>query len=196
MTAATAYPVPRRCARCSATYSAVSMKRQNTIGLNPSSSSSVTTLASSLSLASPAPSSSAARAAKRLSRRRCGVSPSAVSPSAPGVASADSTVSSSGRSSTAERPSRSASATSSASRLAALVRRVAAAARGEEASARSSASADQYRTRCRSWPPSGSRTVSRAYGSTSSNSSLYAGRSAYVRSWLSRSSGNGVDSSR
>ena len=31
---------------------------------------------------------------------------------------------------------------------------------------------------------------------TSSNSSLYAGDSAYLRSWVSRSSGNGVDSSR
>ena len=50
---------------------------------------------------------------------------------------------------------------------------VAAAARGDEASARSSARADQYRTRCRSLPPSGSRTVSRAYARTSSNSSLY-----------------------
>ena len=122
----------------------------------------VTVSPSSLSLASPWPSSWLARAAKRRSRRRCGVSPSAASPSAPGVASADSTVSSSGRSRTAERPSPSASASSWASRLAARVRKVAAAAPGEEASARSSASADHQRTRCRSWPPSGSRTVSRA----------------------------------
>ena len=45
-------------------------------------------------------------------------------------------------------------------------------------------------------PPSGSRTVSRAYARTSSNSSLYSRDSAYLRSWVSRSSGNGVDSSR
>src|SRR6266700_3886899 len=54
------------------------------------------------------------------------------------------------------------------------LRMLAVGARGEEASARSRASADQYLTRCRSWPPSGSRTASRAYWSTSANSSLYA----------------------
>ena len=125
------------------------------------------------------PSRPVARLAKRFSRLRCAVSPSPASPSAPGVASADSLVSSSGRSSTAERPSRSASATSCASRFAALVRRVAAAARGEEASARSSASADQYRTRCLSWPPSGSRTVSRAYCEHVVEQLLVAGDSEY-----------------
>ena len=172
------------------------MNRQKITGLNPSSSSSFVVCSSRRSLRSSAPSSARARAANRFSRRRCGVSPSDVSASAPGVASADSIVSSSGRSMTAARPSRSASSMSDASRLSARVVSVAAAARGDDARARSSASADQYRTRCRSAPPSASRTVSLAYASTSSNSSLYAGPRLYFRSAVSRSSGNGVDSSR
>ena len=161
------------------------MNRQNTTGLNPSSSSSLTTSASSASLVSAGPSRLVARARETLEP-----------PAVRGVAFPGVAVGSGGRRQLTRRfPRRAGRARRSgragrlrprpgASRLAALVRRVAAAARGEEASARSSASADQYRTRCLSWPPSGSRTVSRAYWSTSSNRSLYPGASEYVRSWV------------
>src|SRR5450756_1921114 len=104
------------------------MNRQKITGLNPSTSSSFTVRSSRSSFLSSAPFSARARAANRLSRRRCGVSPSPVSASAPGVASADSNVSSSGRSMTADLPRRSASAMSAASTLSARVVSVSAAA--------------------------------------------------------------------
>ncbi len=148
--------------RCSATYSAVSMNRQNTIGSNPSASSPCTTEATLASFASALPSRAAACLAMASSRRRCGLSAAFSASSAPGVASSDSTDSSSARSITAERPSASASSQVVAPAFFARVRSVAAAARGDEANARSSASADHQRTRCRTAPSPVSRTVSRA----------------------------------
>ena len=112
VTASTATSLGPSAARSApATYSAVAMKRQKTIGLDPSRTSPRTISIPRASLASPRPASaSASRARSRRRRRDVVASPSSASASAPGTTSAPSALSSSTRSRTLRRPISSASA--------------------------------------------------------------------------------------
>ena len=192
--------LPSACAGASATYSAVAMKRQKTIGLYPSANSSLTSAIASLELrvlvaderlglarqlAEPAP----------LDRRRRRLSSG--SASAPGATSTPSSLSSSIRSRTLRRPI--SSALGAASRRPRLRRGSAASRRrppGWRRATRSSASADHQRTRWRCGARPRRRARSRARRRGPARTAAGTRASAVGRVDRLVRSGNGVSVSR